>query len=885
MTPDYALVLSYSGIALLQRALAAGGPARGWYLLGHAPLDHADLASALTELRGPTVQSVDEDGPEVKLVLPNEQIKYVTTSLNGDDAAAEAEAALDGATPYDVTELVYDWRAVDGVLQIAAVARETLQEAEGFALDNNFLPLCYVAQPPDDTFDGEPFFGPTGAALTRLAPGVTVRGDDTAIAVLDGVPPAPKVESVPESEPEPNATRAPAAPPPELVTPVEATASDEDVAPTLSAPVEDPAATRPVTADAPPISQVTFASLRAERASVSSTVTAPSVPDPQAQGVTPKLNAPSAPETHPGPRIKDAPAGVADTLKTQAAESLTAAVPEAAPQQSASDSIPVETNKAPEDVGDRDNQRLTGVLARAQLGLGKGVGFVSRRRGSAKPSQSPAVTPAQSRAATADGTTRQALTRNVKMDEAERLTTFGARRSQSQARIGGKPRFLGLMLTAALMLILLGVAAWASIFVDDGLARFFPDRSDQALTETAAAEDPSMPDVSNTAALQSPQLTLPLSDETASTDDTGEIIASLSPGIAIPEGAPLTEPSPLTVVPVIVSEPMTPEQAQTRYAATGIWQKAPTPPAELRQSILDDLYITSIDRTVQQRDAVALPAALSFDTDALPQPVGLPPRPGETFVFDEHDLIVPTPEGVVTPDGYRLVLGRPDVLPRYRTPLTAPEQPTDNEIVNAPFVVDPSLANKRARVRPEGLIENAERARLGGVSREELAELRPRLRPQNLVVTASTTEEDQADADTTKGVQLQVAAVALPSPRTRPGNMAQIVRRAAPQVEETQTGSAVASVAPRTVSPAAPSPTTVARAATQNNAINLRRVNLIGVYGKPSDRRALVRLSNGRFKKVRVGDRIDGGRILAISDTQLRYQKGGRNLTLAIPQG
>ena len=68
------------------------------------------------------------------------------------------------------------------------------------------------------------------------------------------------------------------------------------------------------------------------------------------------------------------------------------------------------------------------------------------------------------------------------------------------------------------------------------------------------------------------------------------------------------------------------------------------------------------------------------------------------------------------------------------------------------------------------------------------------------------------------------------------------------------------------------------------NALNLRKVNLIGVYGKPSSRRALVRLSNGRYRKVEVGDRIDGGRVLAIGDAELRYQKSGRDVVLKMPR-
>ena len=77
----------------------------------------------------------------------------------------------------------------------------------------------------------------------------------------------------------------------------------------------------------------------------------------------------------------------------------------------------------------------------------------------------------------------------------------------------------------------------------------------------------------------------------------------------------------------------------------------------------------------------------------------------------------------------------------------------------------------------------------------------------------------------------------------------------------------------------------VARAATDNNAIALGRVSLVGVFGTSSNRRALVRMPNGRFKKVSVGDRVDGGRVAAISSSSLRYTKGGRTVTLEMPNG
>ena len=85
--------------------------------------------------------------------------------------------------------------------------------------------------------------------------------------------------------------------------------------------------------------------------------------------------------------------------------------------------------------------------------------------------------------------------------------------------------------------------------------------------------------------------------------------------------------------------------------------------------------------------------------------------------------------------------------------------------------------------------------------------------------------------------------------------------------------------------PSVPSSASVTRAATQENAINLRRINLIGVSGSPSDRRALVRLPSGRFVTVERGDRLDGGQVAAIGENALQYIKRGRTITLEMPAG
>jgi type IV pilus biogenesis protein PilP len=92
-------------------------------------------------------------------------------------------------------------------------------------------------------------------------------------------------------------------------------------------------------------------------------------------------------------------------------------------------------------------------------------------------------------------------------------------------------------------------------------------------------------------------------------------------------------------------------------------------------------------------------------------------------------------------------------------------------------------------------------------------------------------------------------------------------------------------VAATSRAPQIPSSANVARQATISNAINLRQINLIGVYGTASDRRALIRLANGRFVKVQVGDRVDGGQVAAIGEREVRYVKGGQNHVLSLPRG
>jgi type IV pilus biogenesis protein PilP len=89
---------------------------------------------------------------------------------------------------------------------------------------------------------------------------------------------------------------------------------------------------------------------------------------------------------------------------------------------------------------------------------------------------------------------------------------------------------------------------------------------------------------------------------------------------------------------------------------------------------------------------------------------------------------------------------------------------------------------------------------------------------------------------------------------------------------------------PAKAAPKIPTKASVAKQATFKNAINLSKINLIGTYGTESKRYALVRQANGRYKKVKVGDKIDGGTVKAITANEVRYQKGGKLLSLKMPK-
>lgn len=215
-------------------------------------------------------------------------------------------------------------------------------------------------------------------------------------------------------------------------------------------------------------------------------------------------------------------------------------------------------------------------------------------------------------------------------------------------------------------------------------------------------------------------------------------------------------------------------------------------------------------------------------------------RPAGPIPFGSRGLVNPTIEGTVNPYGNLVFASAPAVI--------SPPRPGSEPPVAVPALagVDPAVL---PFPRPQSQLEAVERG-VQDADDETIAEEAP--------VVAELTMPDEV-------------VVASLIPRARPERSAAAVAVPA----------AATRLAPP--SPTIPPSANVAREATITDGLHLGRLNLIGVYGASSNRRALVRLPSGQFIKVKVGDRIDGGEVAAIRTNSLLYRKGSRTLSLALP--
>lgn len=927
MKPRFALDLSHDAVSLLERT------ADGWVRIGNALLDAPSLGDQLGGMKA-LAHARAPEGFVSKLILPNTQILYFEMDAPGEDQAtrrARIEEALAGRTPYAVEDLVYDFSRQGDHVKVAVVARETLEEAEGFAEAYGFHPAAFVAIPEASRFAGEPFFGLTTVANHYLPKDTRFdRDQDPARVIAQAVAPlaalfralpgladAPALDaSVSSSGPttlvvpgnteadtmppgntpaaaDPGESRSPletssdgetdgvilggAAPSTEVGFPANAAPLPDKVEPPLDptlpgtfAQTESPLAAADLTADAdadadaphpaepdlaPGASAVMEPDLQPEASQVSTAAAPP--PDAVAEDYeAPFVDVSDADMADPAqntdlagpPQQRNEPAAFhsrrthhpADEVQDEPGARLAAIIPRLGGIRA----------QKPGDASLGHAAPIVGAPARpnAALQMQKSrLSFADTDAGlrSVSPARKPSV---EARPAPDQNAQRASTARAAK------AFVFDGVRLINAGPLTSRPALL-----AAAALLLVGAIGLSAIFL--------------GTTNDPVAADPN--------ALPAPEGTVPETTAPPSTDTSQIDLPRPAADVQVP--AAIAEPAPDADIGSVTTESAGPEPL-------------------------------GIDNALPQT------AALLTDPPLAAQPQ---PQPFGTLLrFDEMGRIAATPEGVVTPDGFTLYAGQPPRLPPTRAahaePAAAPNplagkrprpRPADLVPVAAPAVesaptqttanlsdlpplappVDPRHAALKPKARSVDFLAKVEAKRQADAAVADAA------------ASAARAEAEAAAKALATASQLAVATSRQPAPRSAVASAAAkkaelAVDDTALQVDSNAVDAALAE-AQTTAEPEPakaevdepepqegianlPTTRTVAKKSTLANAIDLGDINLIGVYGSSSNRRALVRMPNGRFLKVQVGDNFDGGQVAAIGDNELRYVKRGKTYAL-----
>lgn len=911
MKPNFALNLSHEGIVLLHKS-----PTRAWVEVGAVALDDPDLRDNLKFLRS-TAIGLDGKSFGTKLIIPNSQILYREVDAPAPEPEAriaQIAAALDGQLPYPVAELAFDWRDEGDHLMVAIVARETLEEAENFAVEHRFNPISFTAIENDAAGAWEPFFGRTDYSYAILEDDADVR---------ENIP----VMAAPQT----------------LFADVE---DDGDAEDQLYADTD-------YEAEPGVASENFFSETEEAAAGADGNIFAEDIVEEDLE------RAEFAPEVDPG-LVSEEPSAVALTGDAE--------VPEDAPDSDAE--VPIETPAFSSrrsimtvSGGDASNRPLNRLAPRIALSEAettegaegpvlsqedllraemlreaeKGPSALSRMAANVGPLLAAAKSRALGVVSSATAATGPLAARGLSAVKGLKLPSFSRKKPADSGLSGDEAavefeaidqteiaeslpqttapadgtleaafatpfdeapaalrRDLKPLVAAALIGVLVaGGGLWLAFSGGDDAGEN-TDLIDQGDIENAGLttsaergvrlDNPARPRPSDFAAIVAASLgdttvTNPErparrsllegdEDPDLGKPDTAEAVSELSEEELADirrAGAPVPTAEEIAEEDDDSNESLfSEEELAVLYAESGILQEVrglSRPGSDLDR---DDIFVAQPDRDLEANDAIILPDFNDGVQDDPPRQLMSPVPPGIVFDIDDRGFVRPTAEGALNPDGVLVRAGRPDVRP--------PEKPAREELVPP----NP-LAALTPKPRPTDLKTGADAIFVQGrMTLTELQATRARHRPESIQLA-------EIPADATPS---ELAVLASFQPARRPSDFADTVEKTRIQLASASpaTGDiSRESTASVDTGPALPTRASVAKTATIRNAINLSKINLIGVYGSPSKRSALLRLPSGRYVKVKIGDRIDGGRVAAISENTLSYVKSGRNRVLKVP--
>ncbi|RWR34127.1 hypothetical protein D2T29_04300 [Sinirhodobacter populi] len=877
MTPEFALNLSHDGIGLLYRSPGE------WVLLGQVSLEAPDFSEEMMDLHARAAKKAEFGVPVSKIIIPASQILYTTVPVSATDEAerlAQIAAALDGLTPYAVEDVVFDWCAAEDPRQVrvAVVARETLREAESFAEDWGFNPASFVAVPEPGAFDGEPWFGQSETVTAQLGAEEGVERDGVPVPLAAAY--AAFAAAMPEvAEPEAAAANLFEAAIASADMPKEAHAeatSKDDALRNLFALGEDDWSDLDE-ADQPLPDAERIAQWRAGKPGIAVT---PSVePEAPAEPETAETPVPVAAEiAAPEPAIEETPV---------AAE---------AAQESVVEETPLAAEAVPEEA--KEPAQTVDALARV-------TEYLASHNEEAKPEVEVEAAVVEELAEEETALDEIVAAEEILIEE-EAAAPEEAAAEETEDDMAAEDLAPPLLAAAAAA----GGGARAAL--------------SHRATARSAGKAPRLGGVSRDAlpaggSSHRPEIVMP-----ASTAQGDGRFALAGPGKRPGRGS-----RPAKTEPRITAQPRPPVQLQTAAPKTRTAAPAPeeTSDVPVRRGkprylgiILVALLILCMTIVAALADTRAAfrPDAGAESLSTLARTETVAPEPVRLAA---NGAIQPTEAGVVLPQGITLFSGKPGRVPPPRPAalLSAPAASTPAVAETTQDRVAPSTPglnlSPRPALRPAAIAgasmpepaaapATVAAADLAGATAQAVSVSRhPPSRPRTFrtsidqalasaiaepapqpVVAAAPAPAPAPAAPAKQVVQLPQRTQQQPAAQAQPQTPAQ-TRQAAVAVRKPDPTEALDEPEPTEVLRKMPTSASVAKQATQANALALRQMNLIGLYGASSNRRALVRMPNGRMIKVAVGDLLDGGRVTAIGDGQLTYQKGVRLYQLKMLQG